>query len=92
MRTLQILLPIAMCIVILDSIRVGWLATRPASRSRKPESREGSHGRESARHLIPATWQLCPARSYPGPRTRPGSHPARRGSGRAGADGAPPPQ
>jgi hypothetical protein len=44
-QTLQILLLIAMSILILDSIRVGWLAIRPRkSRSGNAESREGSHG------------------------------------------------
>jgi hypothetical protein len=46
MQTLRIILLIGFCILILDSIRVGWLATRPVSRSRKAESREGNHGRE----------------------------------------------
>ena len=38
MQTLRIMLVISFCILILDSIRVGWLATRPASHSRKAES------------------------------------------------------
>jgi hypothetical protein len=44
MRTLQILLLIAMCIVILDGLRVGWLATRPSSSSRASRSKERRHG------------------------------------------------
>jgi hypothetical protein len=47
MQLLQTLLSIAFCILILDSIRVGWIATRAhAGRSDKAGSKEGSHGRE----------------------------------------------
>jgi hypothetical protein len=44
MQTLQIILVIAFCILILDAVRVGWLATRPASRSRTSRSKERRHG------------------------------------------------
>jgi hypothetical protein len=44
MQTIRIILVIAFCLLILDAHRVGWAATRPASRSRNARSREGSHG------------------------------------------------
>jgi hypothetical protein len=44
MQTLQIILLIVICVVILHSIWVGWVATRPASRSGNAKSREGNHG------------------------------------------------
>jgi hypothetical protein len=46
MQTLRIILVIALCILILDSMRVGWVASRPASRSRNAGSQEGNDGKD----------------------------------------------
>jgi hypothetical protein len=44
MQVLQILLLTALCMLILEGIRAGWVATGPASRSGKDRSREGTYG------------------------------------------------
>jgi hypothetical protein len=45
MQTLQIILVIAFCLLILEGMRAGWVATRPHSpRPRNARSKESSHG------------------------------------------------
>jgi hypothetical protein len=44
MQTLRIILVIAICILFLEGMRAGWVATRPASCSRKAGFRDCNHG------------------------------------------------
>jgi hypothetical protein len=47
MQILRIILVIAICLLFLEGMRAGWVATRPhANRSGNARSREDGHGKD----------------------------------------------